>query len=69
MGPTPRPSFGDMNLRLACEIGKVIGEVRSGMKEWGTHDGSSFMQIRVMVDTSKLLCRGRKLCMEDGKVG
>ena len=61
--------IGDMNPRSACEIGKVIGEVQSGMKEWGTHDGSSFMRIRVLVDTSKPLCRGRKLCMEDGKVG
>ena len=61
--------IGDMNPRSACEIGKVIGEVQSGMKEWGTHDGSSFMRIRVLVDTSKPLCRGRKLCMEDGKAG
>ena len=61
--------IGDMNSKSACKIGKVIGEVQSGMKEWGTHDGSSFMRIRVRVDTSKPLCRGRKLCMEDGKVG
>ena len=39
------------------------------MKEWGTQDGSSFMRIRVLVDTSQPLCRGRKICLEDGKVG
>ena len=62
-------SIGDMNSKLACEIGRVIGEVQSGMKEWDTYDGSSFMRIRVPVDTSKPLCSGRKLCMEDGMVG
>ncbi|XP_050242446.1 uncharacterized protein LOC126691441 [Quercus robur] len=60
-------SIGDMNSKSACKIGRVIGEVQSGMKEWDTYDGSSFMRIRVLVDTSKPLCRGRKLCMEDGK--
>ena len=62
-------SIGDMNSKSACKIGRVIGEVQSGMKEWDTYDGSSFMRIRVLVDTSKSLCRERKLCMEDGKVG
>ena len=27
------------------------------------------MRIRVLVDTSKPLCRCRKICSEDGKVG
>ena len=40
-----------------------------GVKEWGTQDGSSFMRIRVLVDTSQPLCRGRKICLEDGTVG
>ena len=39
--------IGDMNPRAACEIGGIIEEVQSGMKEWGTQDGSSFMRIRV----------------------
>lgn len=53
--------IGDMNPRTACEIGGIIGEVQSGMKEWGTQDGSSFMRITVLVDTLKPLCRGRKI--------
>jgi len=60
--------LGDMNLCSACEIGKIIGEVQSRFKEWGSQDGSSYMRIRVRVDTSKPLCRGRKICLEDGKV-
>ena len=58
-----------MNPRMACDIGKVIGEVQLGTKEWGTQDSSSFMCIKVLVDTSKPLCRDRNLCKEDGKVG
>ena len=61
--------IGDMSPRSACEVGEIIGEVQSGVKEWGTQDGSSFMRIRVLVDTSKPLCRGRKICIEDGTVG
>lgn len=58
-----------MNRRTACEIVKIIGDVQTGMKQWGTQDGSSYIHIRVLVGTSKPLCRGRKICMEDGKVG
>ena len=61
--------IGDMNPRVPCEIGGIIREVQSGMKEWGTQDGSSFMRIRVLVDMLKPLCRGRKIFKEDGKVG
>ena len=60
--------LGDMNPRSACEIGKIIGEVQFGFKEWGSQDGSSYMRIRVWVDTSKPLYRGQKICLEDGKV-
>ena len=37
--------LGDMNPRSACEIGKIIGEVQFGFKEWGSQDGSSYMRI------------------------
>lgn len=60
--------LGDMNPRSASAIGKIISEVQSGSAEWGSQDGSSYMRIRVQVDTSKPLCRGRKICLEDGKV-
>lgn len=61
--------IGDMNPRTACEIGEIIREVQSGMKEWGTQDGGGYMRIRVLVDTLKPLCGGRKICMGDGTVG
>lgn len=60
--------LGDMNPHSASATGKIISEVQSGSAEWGSQDGSSYMRIRVQVDTSKPLCRGRKICLEDGKV-
>ena len=58
-----------MNLEAAAEIGKVCGEVQPGIRDWGNQDGSTFMRIRVQVNTSKPLCRGRKLRREDGEIG
>ena len=60
--------LGDINPTVACEIGSSIGSIQEGLKEWGTQDGSSFMHIKVLVDTSKPLCQGRKICSDDGKV-
>ena len=51
------------------EIGRVIGGVKKGIREWGNQDGSSFMRIRVKVDTSKPLCRERKIRSEEREVG
>ncbi|KAL0001327.1 hypothetical protein SO802_015108 [Lithocarpus litseifolius] len=60
--------LGDMNPNTVCAIGSNIGTVQEGLKEWGTQDGSSFMRIRVLVDTSIPLCRGRKVSGDNGKV-
>ena len=59
----------DMTPEAAAEIGKVCGDVLPGIRDWGNQDGSTFMRIRVRVDTSKPLCRGRKLRREDGEIG
>ena len=59
----------DMTPEAAAEIGRVCGKVLPGIREWGNQDGSTFMRIRVQVDTSKPLCRGRKLRREDGEIG
>lgn len=61
-------SLGDMNPRSVSAIGKIIGEVQSRSAEWGSQDGNSYMRIWVQVNTSKSLCRGHKICLEDGKV-
>lgn len=59
----------DMTPEAAAEIGKVCGEVQPGIRDRGVQDGSTFMRIRVRVDTSKPLCRGRKFRREDGEIG
>ncbi|XP_075665471.1 uncharacterized protein LOC142635150 [Castanea sativa] len=60
---------GDMNPKAAAEIGRVCGEVHQGIREWGNQEGSSFMRIRVRVDTTKPLCRRHKIRHEDREVG
>ena len=60
---------GEMNPKAAAKIGKVCGQVYQGLCEWGNQDGSTFMRIRVGVNTSKPLCRGRKIRHADGEVG
>lgn len=60
--------LGDMKSRSACEIGKIIGKVQTRLNEWCSQDGSCYMRIRVHVDTSKSLCKGHKICLEDGTV-
>ena len=59
----------DMTPKAAAEIGRVCGDVLPGIRDWGNQDGSTFMRIRVRVNTSKPLCRGRKLHREDGEIG
>ena len=59
----------DMTPEATTEIGKICGEVQPGIRDWGNQDGSTFMRIRVQVNTSKPLCRGRKLRREDGEIG
>ncbi|KAL0006109.1 hypothetical protein SO802_013670 [Lithocarpus litseifolius] len=59
----------DMTPETTAEIIKGCGEVQPGIREWGNQDGSTFMSIRVRVDTSKSLCHGQKLRNEDGESG
>lgn len=53
----------------SAAYGSNFDAVQEGLKEWGTQDGSIFMCIKVLVDTSKPLCQGRKVYGDDGKVG
>ena len=58
-----------MNPVVVAEIGKVCGEVQQGLREWGNQEGSTFMRIRIGVNLTKPLCRGRKIHHEDGEIG
>lgn len=61
--------IGDMNPKATAEIGRVCGKVHQGLREWGNQDGSTFMRIQIKVNTSKPLCKGCKILLEDGEVG
>ena len=61
--------MGDMNPVVVAEIGKVCREVQQGLREWGNQEGSTFMRIRVEVNLTKPLRRGRKIRHEDGEIG
>ena len=45
---------------MAFSIGETIGSVIK-LKDLGEMLGANFMRVRVIVDVSKRLCRGRKI--------
>ena len=53
-----------MNPETAIEIGEFIGEVVMTQDDSEMREGT-FMQVRVLVDISCPLCRGRKVNFED----
>ena len=57
------------SLAVAKEIVSIAGNVDSRASEEGSGNAFNFMRLRVAVDTSKPMCRGRKITMENGKEG
>ena len=57
-----------MSLEIAIEISESIGEVVIPQDD-SEMGGGTFMQVRVLVDISCLLCRGRKVNFEDDLEG
>ena len=57
-----------MNLETTIEIGESIGEVVIPRDD-SEMRGGTFMQVRVWVDISRPLCRGRKVKFEDDLEG
>ena len=53
-------SFPLQTIEMAFSIGKTIGSVIK-LKDLGEMLGANFMRVRVIVDVSKRLCRGRKI--------
>ena len=47
-------------VEAALSIGEIIGTVTK-LKDVGEMKGGSFMRVRVKVDISKPLCKGRKI--------
>ena len=51
------------------EIVSIVGSVDSKASEAGCGNAFNFIRLRVAVNTSKPLCRGRKISMANGKEG
>nr|POE46508.1 hypothetical protein CFP56_66987 [Quercus suber] len=54
---------------IAKEIVSIAGQVDMTAFKEDISNNFNFLRLRVAVDTSKPLCRGRKITMSDGKEG
>ena len=61
--------IGSLKSRVAQDIVLVTGEVVNSRAAEEDYEGSHFMQVRVRIDITKPLCRGRKIGLSDGKEG
>ena len=50
---------------VAISIGETLGDVQR-MDEQSEMIGGNFLKVRVAIDISQPLCRGRKISIEDG---
>lgn len=57
------------SLVIAKEIVSIVGQVDMKASEEGELNSLNFLRLRVVVDTSKPLCRGRKITTAEGKEG
>ena len=57
------------SLVVAKEIVSIAGNVDSKVSEEVSGNAFNFMRLRVAVDTTKPMCRGRKIAMANGKEG
>ena len=55
-----------MNKTVAEKICEVVGEVCKNIDEDET-DGGSFLRMKVIIDISKPLCRGRRISLSQGE--
>lgn len=61
--------IGSLKLRVAKDIVSVAGEVVNMGEAEEDYEGSHFKRVRVRIDITKLLCRGRKIGLRDGEEG
>ena len=54
------------NKDVAEQICEIVGTIIHPSTD-SDYEGGSFIRVRVMVDISKPLCRGRRISLEDGK--
>nr|POF03742.1 uncharacterized protein CFP56_06660 [Quercus suber]POF20149.1 uncharacterized protein CFP56_65128 [Quercus suber] len=61
--------FRSSTMGIAKEIVSIAGQVDMTASEEDISNDFNFLRLRVAVDTSKPLCRGRKITRSDGKEG
>ena len=61
--------ISSLKLRVAQDIASVAGEVLNTGAEDEDYEGSQFLRVRVKIDITKPLCRGRKIGLSSGEEG
>ena len=59
--------FSSLNMRVAWDIVSTAGEVINRGAESEDYEGNNFMRVRVKIDVTKPLCRGRKIGLSNGE--
>lgn len=59
--------LGCLNIGVAQDIVSVARDVTVSEESNEEYEGSQFLQVRVPVDITKPLCRGRKIELNDGE--
>ena len=60
--------LGSMNMQTASDIVSTAGEVILGSSDDEEFEGGNFMRVRVSIDITKPLSRGRKVEFSNGEV-
>ena len=58
---------GSLNMRVVQDIVSVAGEVVNSRADNEDYEGGNFMRVRVKVDVTKPLSRGRKIGLRNGE--
>ena len=61
-------SLGSMNMQMASNIVSAVGEVIPGTSDAEEFEGGNFMRVRVFINITKPLSRGRKVEFSNGEV-
>lgn len=60
-------SIGSLTMTVTRDIASIVGDVDESEMSSGDCEGSNFMRVRVAIDVSKPLCRGRKIALRSGE--
>lgn len=59
--------LSSLNLRVVKDIILAMGEVINSKADDKDYVGSNFMRVRVTIDITKPLCKGRKIGLSNGE--